>query len=545
MRPKLLTVLLLLLAINVFGRPQLHDLNIQVVLMKNGDALITERRLMTIDSEGTECYIGLANLGASKVSNLKVTDETGTEFQNVEWDVNESRSWKTRKCGIVETSRGYELCWGIGESGERTYVTSYMLTSMVYRYADGVDGMRHVFLDQSVTPKPGHAKITIVPADTTMAFNADSCGIWGFRFYGNLWYEDGAIMIETSEAMSSDAALYFMAKFQSGMFEPTNWEDDSFENKMNEAFEGSDYVDDDVDWSDPETILGIIVVAFTFIAPIIGGIIAAIYKWRAHRRINKNLLWYRDIPLKGNLQEANDMLNAYKWGTADYNNLLSACILKLIDMGAVKIETHPNMKGQLEPNFTIYALPNSEKQPPLIRQLYNIFVQAAGGDKVLEPKELKQYMRSSFNSKITDAFINTLHTQTSITKYRKREDEVRQVFGLKKYLKEFTLLDERGVDEVKLWKDYMIYATLFGIADQVIRDMKKVNPEYFNMDMVAGQMANDITLPTIYSVMHRGTAHAAMNKASREARARGGGGHSSFHGGGGGFHGGGGGGGVR
>jgi len=91
----------------------------------------------------------------------------------------------------------------------------------------------------------------------------------------------------------------------------------------------------------------------------------------------------------------------------------------------------------------------------------------------------------------------------------------------------------------------MIYATLFGIADQVIRDMKKVNPEYFNMDMVAGQMANDITLPTIYSVTHRGTAHAAMNKASREARARGGGGHSSFHGGGGGFHGGGGGGGVR
>ena len=49
MRPKLLTVLLLLLAISMFGRPQLHDLNIQVVLMKNGDALITERRQMTID----------------------------------------------------------------------------------------------------------------------------------------------------------------------------------------------------------------------------------------------------------------------------------------------------------------------------------------------------------------------------------------------------------------------------------------------------------------------------------------------------------------
>ena len=545
MRPKLLTTLLLLVAACLYGRPQLHDLDIRVVLSKNGDARITETRQMTIDSEGTECYIGLANLGASEVKDLAVTDETGAQYENVDWDIDKSRSWKTQKCGIVKTSKGYEICWGLGDSGERTYTTIYTLTSMVYRYADGVDGMRHVFLDQTVSPKPGHAKITIVGEDSTMVFNPDSCGIWGFRFLGNLWFEDGAMVVETSEAMSSEAALYFMARFQKGLFEPTNMEDDTFENKMNEAFKGSDYDADEVDWSDPETIIGLIVVLFTCIGPIVGAIWAAVYKWRARRRINKDLLWYRDIPLDGNLQEANNMLNAYKWGNADYNNLLSACILKLIDMGAIKIETHPNMKGVLEPNFTIYALPNKDNQPPLIRQMYNIFLQAAGGDKVLEPKELKQYMRSSFNSKITDAFVNALHSQTSISKFKNREDEVRQVFGLKKYLKEFTLMDERGVDEVKLWKDYMIYATLFGIADQVIRDMKKINPEYFNMDQVASQMANDITLPTIYSVMHSGTARAAANKAARESRARGGGGHSSFHGGGGGFHGGGGGGGVR
>ncbi len=549
MRIKLFTALLLLATISVFGRPQLHDLDIKVVLCKNGDTRITETRQMTIDSEGTECYIGLANMGPSRISDLSVSDETGTKFQNVDWDINESRSWKTYKCGILETSKGYEVCWGLGDSGERTYITSYTMTSMVRGYPDA-DGLRHVFLDQAVSPKPDHAKITIVPEDSTMAFHPDSCGIWGFRFQGELWFENGTIIAETTEAMSSEAALYVMVQFPKGMFEPSYMDEGTFEEKKQQALEGSDYHDygyssDEVDWSDPETVLGIIVVLFTFIAPVIGGIWAAIYKWRAHRRINKNLLWYRDIPLNGNLQEANNILNAYKWGNADYNNLLSACILKLIDLGAIKIETHPTMSGKLEPNFTIYRLPNSSEQPLLIRKIYNIFELAAGGDKVLEPKELKQYMQSTFNSKITDSFINTLHTQTSISKYKNREDEVRQVFGLKKFLKEFTLLDERGVDEVKLWKDYMIYATLFGIADQVIRDMKKINPEYFNMDKVAGQMANDMTLPTIYSVMHRGAARAAINKAARESRARGGGGHSSFHGGGGGFSGGGGGGGVR
>ena len=547
MRPKLLTTLLLLLAINAFGRPQLHDLNIQVVLMKNGDALITERRQMTIDSEGTECYIGLANMGPSEIKDLSVTDESGVKFLNVDWDVNESRSWKQMKCGIVETRHGYELCWGLGDSGERTYVTTYTMTSMVRAYPDA-DGLRHVFLDQAVSPKPEHAMVTITTEDTTMVINPDSCGIWGFRFVGELRYENGAIVAETTEAMNSEAALYVMAQFPKGLFEPSYEDEGTFEEKKQMALEGSDYTssdDEEVDWGDPMTLFGVLYVLVIFVAPVVGGIWFLIYKWRARRRVNKDLIWYRDIPLNGNLQEANDMLNAYKWGGADYNNLLSACILKLIDLGAIAIETHPNNKGELEPNFTIYRLPDSDKQPVLLRKIHQIFMQAAGGDKVLEPHELKQFMRSNFNEKLTDSFLNALHTKTSISKYKGREDEVREVLGLKKFLKEFTLLNERGVDEVKLWKDYMIYATLFGIADQVIRDMKKINPEYFNMDKVAAQMANDMTLPTIYSVMHRGTARAAMNKASRESRASGGGGHSSWGGGGGGFSGGGGGGGVR
>ena len=62
MKRVLILALLLLEVIGVWARPQLHDLDIRVVLYKNGDALISETRKMTIDSEGTECYIGLANM---------------------------------------------------------------------------------------------------------------------------------------------------------------------------------------------------------------------------------------------------------------------------------------------------------------------------------------------------------------------------------------------------------------------------------------------------------------------------------------------------
>ena len=538
-----LLLVLLASATGISARPYLHSLDIRVVLSHNGDARITETRVMDIDDEGTECYIGLGNMGGSEVRDLRVSDEDGNDFENIgDWDIDRSRSWKEYKCGIVYKHNGYELCWGLGESGNRTYTTSYTITSLVHAYPDA-DAIRHVFLDQDVSPKPDHAKISI-EAEDSILFTDENCGIWGFRFGGELGFQDGRIIAYNTEDFGHSGAMYIMVRFNKGMFEPTIQEDDTFEHKKELAFEGSDYTSDD-EWTTEDTIILLVMAICFFIVPIVGFIWYLIYVWRARKKVNKDLLWYRDIPMKGNLQQANDVLNAYKYFGTDYNNLLSACILKLIDMGAISIEQTLNSKGKTEQNFVIHELQNYADQPLLLRKIHSMFKTAAGEDTVLEPKELRSFMRSSKNESITDSFINTLHTKTSISYYKERFDDVRQVFGLKKFLKEFSLLDERHVNEVTLWKDYMIYATLFGIADQVIKDMKKINPEYFNMDQVAAQMANDTTLPMIYSTLHSGTSRAVANKAAREARASGHGGHSSWGGGGGGFSGGGFGGGVR
>ena len=529
----------------VFARPQLHRLDIKVVLSRNGDARITETRQMSIDSEGTECYIGVGVFDGSEVRDLQVTDETGLQYENVgSWDIDRSRSWKAGKCGVVNKHGGYELCWGLGDSGERTYITSYTYTNLMHAHPDA-DAIRHVFLDADVSPKPDKAYLTIEAEEDSVRFTEENSGIWGFRFGGELGFDNGKMVAYNDESFGSSGAMYIMCRFDKGLFEPDIQETDSFETKKEQAFEGSDYVggygddDDEGFWAFVFMVIGFVVV------PIVTGIWYLVYVWRARKKAFKDLLWYRDIPMKGNLQQANDMLNAYRYFGTDYNNLLSACVLKLIDMGAISIESRLNQKGKSEQNFVIHELPNYADQPLLLRKIHSIFKTAAGSDTILEPKELKSFMRSTKNESVTDSFINTLHTKTGITHYKDRLEEVRQVFGLKKFLKEFTLLDERGVKEVALWKDYMIYATLFGIADQVISDMKKINPEYFNMDQVANQMADNMTLPMIRSTLLNSTSRAVANKAAREARASGRGGHSSWGGGGGGFSGGGFGGGVR
>ena len=540
-------------ATNLFARPTLHKLDIKVVLSRNGDARITETRQMSIDSEGTECYIGMGVFDGSEVRDLTVTDETGLQYENVgRWDIDQSRSWKAGKCGIVVKHGGYELCWGLGDSGERTYITSYTYTNLMHAHPDA-DAIRHVFLDADVSPKPDKAYLTIEAEEDSVSLTEENSGIWGFRFGGELGFDNGKMVAYNDEPFGRSGAMYIMCRFDKGLFEPDIQETDSFETKKELAFEGSDYVggSDGYGGSDDDSgfwAFVFMVVGF-FVLPIVTGIWYLVYVWRARKKVNKDLLWYRDIPLKGNLQQANDMLNAYSYFGTDYNNLLSACILKLIDMGAISIETHLNQKGKSEQNFVMHELPNYAEQPLLLRKIHNIFKMAAGSDTVLEPKELKSFMYNNKNESITDSFINTLHTKTNLSAYKDRLDEVRQVFGLKKFLKEFTLLDERHVQEVALWKDYMIYATLFGIADQVISDMKKINPEYFNMDQVANQMADNMTLPMIRSTLLNSTSRAVANKAAREAareaRISGRGGHSSWGGGGGGFSGGGFGGGVR
>ena len=73
LRSKVLLLLVLLAsATQLCARPQLQRLDIRVVLSHNGDAHITETRRMLVDSEGTECYIGLGTPEGSEIHDLRV-----------------------------------------------------------------------------------------------------------------------------------------------------------------------------------------------------------------------------------------------------------------------------------------------------------------------------------------------------------------------------------------------------------------------------------------------------------------------------------------
>ena len=555
----------------VFAQSVLHDLDIRVELSRNGDARITETRQMTIDNKGTECYIGLSEMSPSTVKDLSVSDESRQQYENIgEWKLDRSRSEKAGRCGIVEKGNGcYELCWGLGDSGQRTYVTSYTITGLVRGYPDA-DALRHVFLDENVSPKPIHAKVTIVGADTTLVFTPDTCGIWGFRFYGELGFENGTMVAETTGPMNSEAALYIMAQFPKGMLEPAiQTTDDTFEHKKQLALEGSDYVDVDiVQLSDGKrgmsapTAIGIL--GGTIVC--LGGILYSFSGSRSRKKrkkimaLVKSVDYFKSIPLEGNLQKANDMLNAFNVGKAhNYKRLISATILHLINEGVFSVEPMMTEAGKMAKRFVVKEkLPVEKDWSPLAYKMHEIFNKASGENHVLDPKELETYMENDNNRKVVKSFLNALHTMRTLEYYENHKDEVCEVFGFKRFLEDFTLMNERHLTEIKLWNDYMVWATLYGNAEQVIKDMKAINPEFFKMDHVAIQLSDNDILPVVYASVFKGTDHVfdimlnsrkepvrSYRSRSSSSRSSGGGGRSSYRGGGGGFSGRGGGGGIR
>lgn len=545
MRKRIVTLLLAVAALLPLQAQILHNLDIRVVLSKNGDARITETRQMTITSEGTECYINIENTGRSIVKDFVVSDETGQQYESqAVWDVDWGRAMKMNKCGMVlKSNGGYELCWGLGESGERTYTAKYKVTGLVEGYSES-DGFNWMFVTRNLKPMPQHVKLTITTEDGTLLTDSVA-NIWAFGYGGDIHFRDSAIVAETTEAFKDDDVMIVMCEFTKGLFSPSAQYEQSFETVKVKAFEGSDYMEKEDDgeplWKKAlEWICGGGLIFFALCGLLWEPVARLVNKYKY-----RNVEWYRDIPLGGDLAQANSLLNDV-YQTSDYDKLLSASLLKLVQLGAIGIDSS---KGK--PRFVVKPWTEDLSQPnhKLLQSIYGIFQKAAGDDQTMNPHELVNYINNEKNMTEVFSFVGTLHGVHLISPSSNKTDTI-QMLGLKKFLTDFTLIDEREIQEVMLWKDYMVWATLFGCASTVVKQMQKINPEYFKMDQIASQLAYSAVEPEAIKRFVSAAASAHTRKVyytepSRGSRRRSGGGGHASRGGGGGHRGGGSGGGIR
>lgn len=117
--------------------------------------------------------------------------------------------------------------------------------------------------------------------------------------------------------------------------------------------------------------------------------------------------------------------------------------------------------------------------------------------------------------------------------------------GLKKYMEDFSLLNEKEIPDLVLWEKFLVFATAFGIADKVLKQLKVRYPELQNVDNYQYSYMHLLyhsTLNTAFlSSLSTATNHVYMGGMSSQAQSGYSGGNFSSGGGfGGGFSGGGG-----
>ena len=555
----ILPILILLNIHFAFANNNVSNINMVVSINDDGSANITQEWVGTF-YEGTENYIPLYNLDY-KISNFKVSLNDKPFTFVSDWDVNDSFDEKRYKCGINPVNNGVELCFGISERAENTYLISYDIDRLVYAY-DDLDGFNFKFVNDNMTTYPTDVNIVIRSASNKM-LNDENTNIWGFGFHGNINFYNGNVLAVSESSLTDSQSVIIMMSFNKGMFNPVYSRQGSFETTKQRAFEGSDYGDDF--FSRVDSTLDKIVSFFIYgvfglvILMIITSMVSSMKNKHSIKSFYKDVDYFRDVPNGGDIAMSYSLSKDFKAYKMEDGNIITALILKMINEGVLEpsTDTKVGLFG-IEKKMQNLII---KKEPTDLycKELFDIISICAGDDNILDQNELEKMGKSYATSQKVVDFVDSVYKDgrsnlNKIRGYNKilskylrdlsdvGKEKLAEVFGLRKYLDEFTLIAEREDIEVSIWDDYLVYGALFGIAEKVLSQYKKAYPDR----ITEIQKYNDnIALSYYYNrlVFYR-ASQLLREREIQRMRTMGSGGSVSF-GGGGGFSGGGSGGGSR
>ena len=514
-RIKYFVILLIMFLANitlVFAKDDvINKIDINITLDNSGNAHVEE--IWDVKANmGTEFYKGMYNLGNMKVTNFKVY-ENNTLFTYVDkWNINASLDEKKNKNGINYTDEGIELCFGKGSMGRHVFKLTYDISNFVFKTNDSLV-IYYQIINMNMTPPPKNFSLVLTGPN---AFDKD-IDVWGYGYKGYAYVNNGKIYMSNEEKTLLEEGDYavLLVKFPLGMFnvDENNRYDifDDFDEVYNKAEDGTF----DYDYSEIEDILGIIItlgtLIFTFAIVAIAIASANEYKFESlGRKIKiKEINNFRDIPCD------QDIFNAYfltiVYGLNKKNtSFFGAVLLKWL------LEDKIEMKeGKKKNSKDIYLKHDLTFENNLEQRLYTYLI-SASKDYILEKKTSKFLIKDGL------------------------KEEAIKLAGLKKFLNEFSRIKERQVIEVKLWKEYLIFAQIFGIAKEVANQFKDYYPDIVNyndgnsnLDIMDVIILNNLSTNVVNAAS---SARSAANNynAGGGGFSSGGGGFSSFGGGGGG-----------
>ena len=579
----ILAAIIIVFSVNIYAASDSIDsIEIKATLMDDGALMVTEVWKAT-PMTGTEFYIPKTNMRDIVITDYEVYDEVGPYETVNDWNVDASFDEKARKCGINETSDGIELCFGKSDLNKnKTYTLTYTMRNAAQSF-DDMDGFNIRFVNDQMSPAPNKVSFELSLANGEI--NEDNARVWGFGSSANIVFEGGKVIVHGINDFDPANHLTVLFGLNKGVINPISLGSGTFEEMKERAMQGSDYhnrdeenIPEDIDEGESEEdyeeggflnglnkatnmLMGPFRLAFI---AIVTGFASMLFRKSIKKKEGKlpeDVDYYRDLPIGGSIILNNFIYSQFH--SFSVRNLVAAYFLKWIKDGNIEVINEKFKKGFIfkrdvaEDCFAIIKEPANADS--MERELFDLVERASGEDRILRNAELtkafdKGDQATYFVQKYKDisslesekARLSTQETRLVFFKYDKltmrgREEAIKQK-GFIKFLKDFTLINEREAVEVALWDDYLVLAALFGLGEKVLNKFKMIDPNY----TYAGYSGMD-PLVMYHVVNHVGTAmsHVYENHASSSSSSSGGGGGGMSFGGGGGFSAGGSGGGGR
>lgn len=508
----------------------ISKIDMDVYIDKNGNAEITETWNAYL-TEGTEGYKTFKNLDNSVISDFKVSDDTGVEYESLSyWYTNNSFEQKAYKSGIHKIDDGVELCWGISKKGQRTYILKYKLSNLVTQYTD-TQGIYFNFMNLDFSVEEASISIR-----SDIPLSLENAKIWAFGNKGNINFKDGKI-VYNGNYLSENQYMVALVRFESNVFETNNISDKSFDDIYDSAFgdviESTNYESTTNKTNEPTTIKDIINIILSSMLiliifnPLVWITVFLIYVTKKSRRYNSGyrysnldfgpegkslpseneINYWREIPCNKDLEKAYWV--CYNYDVVSTSTLkegiIGAVLLKWIKNGYITVtETKKGLLSIKDNNYAIDFTKMNKGDTNLENSLFEMLVNASRGNKILEPKEFAKWSKRNYLSinqwfktindsveyrlekeeliTVTSKEVPSLFGRTKKTFQRhvtpKLREEAIHLKGLQKFLLDFSNMPEREYIEVHTWEEYLIFAELLGIADKVEEQFSKLYPKF-------------------------------------------------------------------
>ena len=304
----------------------------------------------------------------------------------------------------------------------------------------------------------------------------------------------------------------------------------------------------------------------------------------------KDAPWSREIPFGGDIRLVTfAILNTPHATTIKKTSMAEAYFLRLIHRGVLLPEKRDGKDS--ETTLTIVDSPgaagslNEDEE-----EFFSMLRDAAGDNGILEKNEFKKWGAKSGNSRrigewmasyepygssyfiVNDLAVLGRDSGSSVSsrKMQMYAEQARRMelslvelkshgrlasltlngavsimntVGFRKYLLDFTLLNERHAVEVELWNDYLVLAAAFNCAKQVSAELVKLKPDFVSpfTEVIASDMEEISEYTTVFRESFNEYNRYTPDTESYSSSSGG----SSYSSGGGGSSGGGSGGGIR